>query len=104
MVGAEPELKRRAVRLKRYIASHSTFLHHPNASNSFLEFGHPAGGVQAVARQTALSDPEHFINRFTDRIQAIAAHQDLLVRTSWRGVDVGDLVCARLSHFADLIN
>ena len=40
--------------------------------------------VQAVARQTAASDPEHFIDRFTDRIQAIAANQDLLVRTSWR--------------------
>jgi PAS domain S-box-containing protein len=60
--------------------------------------------VQAVARQTAVSDPEHFIDRFTDRIQAIAANQDLLVRTSWRGVDVDDLVCAQLAHFADLIN
>ncbi len=60
--------------------------------------------VQAVARQTAAGDPEHFIERFTDRIQAIAANQDLLVRTSWRGVDVDDLVCAQLSHFADLID
>jgi PAS domain S-box-containing protein len=60
--------------------------------------------VVAVARQTVVSDPEHFINRFTDRIQAIAASQDLLVRTSWMGVDVDDLVCAQLSHFADLID
>jgi two-component sensor histidine kinase len=60
--------------------------------------------VQAVARQTALSDPEHFIDRFTDRLQAIAANQDLLVRTSWTGVEVDDLVCAQLSQFADLIN
>jgi PAS domain S-box-containing protein len=59
--------------------------------------------VLAVARQTAVSDPEHFIDRFTDRIQAIAANQDLLVRTSWRGVDVDDLVCAQLAHFSDLI-
>jgi PAS domain S-box-containing protein len=59
--------------------------------------------VQAVARQTAVSDPQHFIDRFTDRIQAIAANQDLLVGTSWRGVDVDDLVCAQLSHFSDLI-
>jgi PAS domain S-box-containing protein len=59
--------------------------------------------VQAVARQTAVSDPENFINRFTNRIQAIAANQDLLVRTSWKGVDVDDLVCAQLAHFSDLI-
>jgi PAS domain S-box-containing protein len=59
--------------------------------------------VQAVARQTAVSDPEHFMDRFTDRIQAIAANQDLLVRASWRGVDVDDLVCAQLAHFSDLI-
>jgi len=59
--------------------------------------------VQAVARQTAGSDPEQFIDRFADRIQAIAANQDLLVRTSWRGVDVDDLVCAQLAHFSDLI-
>src|SRR5215467_7617444 len=60
--------------------------------------------VQVVARQTAVSDTEQqFIDRFTDRIRAIAANQDLLVRTSWRGVDVRDLVCAQLAHFSDLI-
>jgi PAS domain S-box-containing protein len=59
--------------------------------------------VQAVARQTAVSDPEHFMDRFTDRIQAIAANQDLLVRASWKGVEVDDLVCAQLAHFSDLI-
>ena len=60
--------------------------------------------VQVVARQTAVSDAEQqFIDRFTDRVRAIAANQDLLVRTSWRGVDVHDLVCAQLAHFSDLI-
>ena len=60
--------------------------------------------VQVVARQTAVSDTEQqFTDRFTDRIRAIAANQDLLVRTSWRGVDVHDLVCAQLAHFSDLI-
>ena len=59
--------------------------------------------VQAVARQTMISDPAHFIDRFTDRIQAIAANQDLLVRTSWKSVDVDDLVHAQLAHFSDLI-
>jgi two-component sensor histidine kinase len=59
--------------------------------------------VQAIARQTAVREPEDFIGRFTERIQALAANQDLLVRNKWHGVDVGDLVRAQLSHFADLI-
>jgi PAS domain S-box-containing protein len=59
--------------------------------------------VQAIARQTAARQPEDFIDRFTDRIQALAANQDLLVRNDWRGVDVGDLVRAQLAHFADLV-
>jgi PAS domain S-box-containing protein len=61
------------------------------------------GLVQAIARQTTTSDPEHFIERFTDRIQALAANQDLLVQTKWRGVDVDDLVRAQLAHFSDLV-
>jgi PAS domain S-box-containing protein len=59
--------------------------------------------VQAIARQTAVRSPEHFIERFTERIQALAANQDLLVRTQWKGIDVEDLVRAQLAHFADLV-
>jgi PAS domain S-box-containing protein len=59
--------------------------------------------VQAIARQTAASAPEDFIEHFTERIQALAANLDLLVRNEWRGVDVGDLVRAQLAHFADLV-
>jgi NO-binding membrane sensor protein with MHYT domain/two-component sensor histidine kinase len=59
--------------------------------------------VQAIARQTITSGPEHFVERFTDRIQALAANQDLLVRTRWQGVDVDDLVRAQLAHFSDLM-
>lgn len=59
--------------------------------------------VQAIARQTAAREPEGFIERFTDRIQALAANQDLLVRNEWQGVDVEDLVRAQLAHFADLV-
>jgi PAS domain S-box-containing protein len=59
--------------------------------------------VQAIARQTAAREPEHFIERFTERIQALAANQDLLVRNEWQGVDVEDLVRAQLAHFADLV-
>ena len=59
--------------------------------------------VQAIARQTAARDPEDFIERFTERIQALAANQDLLVRNEWQGVDVEELVRAQLAHFADLV-
>jgi PAS domain S-box-containing protein len=59
--------------------------------------------VQAIARQTAVREPEDFIGRFTERIQALAANQDLLVRNEWQGVDVQALVRTQLAHFADLI-
>jgi PAS domain S-box-containing protein len=59
--------------------------------------------VQAIARQTAAPEHEDFIEHFTERIQALAANQDLLVRNEWQGVDVDDLVRAQLAHFADLV-
>jgi PAS domain S-box-containing protein len=59
--------------------------------------------VQAIARQTAARDPEDFLGCFTERIQALAANQDLLIRNEWKGVDVEDLVRAQLAHFADLV-
>jgi two-component sensor histidine kinase len=59
--------------------------------------------VQAIARQTAATEPEDFIGRFTERIQALAANQDLLARNQGRGVDVEDLVRIQLAHFADLV-
>jgi two-component sensor histidine kinase len=59
--------------------------------------------VQAIARQTVAREPEDFVGRFTERLQAVAANQDLLVRHEWQGVDAEDLVRAQLAHFADLI-
>jgi PAS domain S-box-containing protein len=59
--------------------------------------------VQAIARQTAAREPEDFVERFTERIQALAANQDLLVGSEWQGIDVKDLVRAQLADFADLI-
>jgi two-component sensor histidine kinase len=60
--------------------------------------------VQAIARQTAASsEPEDFIGRFTERIQALAANQDLMARNEGRGVDVEDLVRIQLAHFAGLV-
>jgi PAS domain S-box-containing protein len=59
--------------------------------------------VQAIARQTAAREPQDFIERFTERLQALSANQDLLIRNEWRGVDVKDLVGAQLAHFSDLV-
>jgi PAS domain S-box-containing protein len=59
--------------------------------------------VDAIARQTAARNPEDFVERFTERIQALSANQDLLVRNEWQGVDIEELVRAQLAHFADLI-
>src|SRR5262249_43898101 len=59
--------------------------------------------VEAIARQTATRNPEDFIERFSERIQALSANQELLVRNEWKGVEIEDLVRAQLSHFVDLI-
>jgi len=59
--------------------------------------------VDAIAHQTVTGSPEDFIERFSERIQALSANQDLLVRNEWNGVEIADLVRAQLAPFADLI-
>jgi PAS domain S-box-containing protein len=59
--------------------------------------------VDAIAHQTATKNPEDFVKRFSERIQALSANQDLLVRNEWNGVEVKDLVRAQLAPFAGLI-
>jgi PAS domain S-box-containing protein len=59
--------------------------------------------VQAISHQTAAKSPRDFLARFAERLQALAANQDLLVRNEWAGVGIADLVRAQLAAFADLI-
>ena len=59
--------------------------------------------VDAIAHQTATRNPEDFVEHFSERVQALSANQDLLVRNEWQGVDFEELVRAQLAHFADLI-
>src|SRR5712675_2097218 len=59
--------------------------------------------VKRRSRQTSARNPEDFVERFNERIRALAANQDLLVRNEWQGVDLKDLVHAQLAHFADLV-
>ncbi len=60
--------------------------------------------VQAIARRTVAANPDDFIERFAERIQALAASQDLLVESQWRGLDLHELVRSQLGHFRDLVD
>ena len=58
--------------------------------------------VMAVARQTGKSgNPNTFLYRLSDRIAGLAASQDLLVLTEWKGILISDLVKAQLHGFSD---
>ena len=59
--------------------------------------------VQAISSQTAAKSPKDFLARFTERLRALSANQDLLVRNDWGGVDIEDLVRAQLAAFTDLM-
>jgi two-component sensor histidine kinase len=59
--------------------------------------------VLAVARQTVSQERDDFVRRFEERIQSLALCQDLLVKSDWAGVPIGDLVHSQLAHFKDLI-
>jgi PAS domain S-box-containing protein len=59
--------------------------------------------VQSIVNQTAASRPANFVERFSQRIQALAASHDLLVHSDWRGVEIEELVRTQLAPFADLI-
>jgi PAS domain S-box-containing protein len=61
------------------------------------------GLVQVIARQTAAGSPEDFVGRFAERIEALAANQDLLARNQQQGADLEDLVRTHLAYFADLV-
>lgn len=72
-----------------------------------LEVNHRAknmlGLVQAIARQSAFGSLEDFLSRFEARLRALAASQDLLVKSGWKDVPFDALVRTQLAHFADSI-
>ncbi len=61
------------------------------------------GLVQVIARQTAAGNPEDFLRRFTERVQALAANQNLLSQNQQQGADLEDLVRTQLAHFSDFV-
>ena len=58
--------------------------------------------VQAIARQTMRSDPINFIDRFSRRVQSLAAAQDLFIAGGWGPVSLRDLIAAQLAPFGDV--
>src|SRR5260221_10651392 len=104
--GAGPE--RRAVRFVGTVANITERKEREEKEHLLMrEINHRAKNmlsvVDPIPHQTAARNPEDFIERFSERIQALSANQDLLVRNEWNGVEIADLVRAQLAHFADLI-
>jgi PAS domain S-box-containing protein len=58
--------------------------------------------VQAIARQTKA--PGDFLNRFDERLQALAAGDDLLIKNEWRGVNLAELARSQLAHVIDPVD
>lgn len=58
--------------------------------------------VQAIARQTAARSPQEFLKSFGERLRALAANHDLLVKSEWRRVSLTDLVRSQVEHFGTI--
>ena len=59
--------------------------------------------VLAIARQTARdADLSTFVPRLSERITGLAASQDLLIKSDWKGANVAELVESQLAHFQHL--
>ena len=59
--------------------------------------------VLAVAQQTAYSSGPDFVRNFSNRVQALAVNQDLLVENRWRSIGLLELVRGQLAHLGDLV-
>ncbi len=59
--------------------------------------------IQAMARQTGrhTGSVETFLTQFGARLQALAASHDLLIRESWYGASLGELVRSQLGIYLD---
>ncbi len=57
--------------------------------------------IEAIARQTVKTQPEDFLEIFGQRVRALSASQDLLVKGEWKSVQLGELVRSQLAHFGD---
>ncbi|HEX5212690.1 MAG TPA: HWE histidine kinase domain-containing protein [Pseudolabrys sp.] len=57
--------------------------------------------IQAMARQTArhAGSIDGFLNQFSARLQALAASHDLLVRESWHGASLREIIQSQLAAY-----
>ncbi|MFM9975261.1 MAG: PAS domain-containing protein, partial [Beijerinckiaceae bacterium] len=60
--------------------------------------------VNVIAKRSLSNGADGFMERFSARISALAANQDILVRSEWKTVDQIDLVRGQLAHFEDLFD
>ena len=60
--------------------------------------------IQSISRRTARTTTtiEEFESRFEKRLQGLAASHDVLVRNSWQGAPLGDLLRQQLMPFMDI--
>jgi two-component sensor histidine kinase len=60
--------------------------------------------IQSIARRTARTAPtmEEFESRFERRLQGLAASHDVLMRNSWQGAPLADLMRQQLMPFLDI--
>jgi two-component sensor histidine kinase len=61
------------------------------------------GIIQSIATQTALGsdDLDSFVSRFRERIVALAAAQDLVTDSNWRGAMFKELAARQFSRFVE---
>jgi len=59
--------------------------------------------IQAMARQTArhAGSIDGFLKQFSARLQALAASHDLLVRESWHGASLSELIRSQLANYIE---
>jgi PAS domain S-box-containing protein len=62
--------------------------------------------IQAMARQSlsALTTPEEFVVRFTERLSGLAGSHDLLSSDDWAGASLVQLIRSQLQHYDDLFD
>jgi len=60
--------------------------------------------IDAIVRQTAAqTSPEELVPRIAQRLHALAANQDALIRGDWRGAELHELVRSQLAHVSQLL-
>ena len=59
--------------------------------------------VQVIARLTARGVSSEFTQQFEERLQALAANQDLLVKGGWKPISLKELVHTQLAHLESVL-